>query len=291
MKIFKACLVLCLSAAFLIGCSGGSEEVDSCDECNSSQYCVEGDASQLYCASQCLGHISCVPDHWCVPLPDEGTPWSNHPGRLRWVCMPDSYYQGKGKVRLVDVCGSCLQSETCIQDTRNDWTYCSDSCSSSSSCVSQCCAETEQGSHYCAPYHYCGSVNEIDDCGDCSGTACISTEGENLMCAVPCTSSDSCPFGELCLPWDDQSMGDGSITWACVPTSYYEGKGKVRRIGGDCTAAPYECDGSETCLYDDSHNPYIYFCSETCTTNSGCVTGCCPELGATDYCAPADYCQ
>jgi len=297
MKILKACLVLFVSAAFLIGCSGGSREVESCDDCNqgttwkTNEYCVMGEGTQLYCANPCIGHIDCEWDQWCVPLPDQGTPYDDRTGRIRWVCMPYEYYAGKKKVRLVTECSACEADETCLEDTRNSAKYCSEACGTDSECLSGCCAETEQGSHYCAPYHYCGSVDEIDDCGDCSGTACINPEGDNLMCAVPCTSSDSCPFGELCLPWEDEAAGDGSIAWACVPTSYYEGKGKVRRMGGDCTAAPYECEASETCLYDDSVDPYIYFCSDTCTGASGCVTGCCYDLGDTDYCAPADYCE
>ncbi|NOZ87173.1 MAG: hypothetical protein GXP49_13065 [Deltaproteobacteria bacterium] len=285
----------------LSACTGTSRPVESCDECQKNmngradEYCVQGEGTQLYCANPCVTHLDCTASQWCVPLPDQGTPWDDHVGRIRFVCMPDSFYYGKSKVRLVSDCQFCDQNETCLQDSNDNRTYCSEGCSSDSDCLSLCCAETQQGNHYCAPYNYCKSVDEIDDCSNCQGgTVCVKPEADssNLMCTTKCSSSDECPFGHLCLPFNDASKSDGSYEWVCMPSKYYESKGKSRRMGGDCTTDTYKCGTNENCLYDDSQDPYIYFCSDECTNSADCVTGCCTNAGGQkDYCAPVDYCK
>jgi len=300
MKWLKASLVLMVAAAFLAGCSGGSREVTDCGECNegtsykTSEFCVAGDeASDLFCANPCFSHLDCVWDHWCVPLPDQGTPHSDHEGRTRWVCMPERFYKDDGKAIWVDDCAKCsdYSGTTCLEDTGDaSVKYCSDSCTTDSDCLTGCCAETTSGNKFCAPYGYCRAVDEIDTCSECTGgTACIEPETGNKQCAFTCTSSESCPFGHVCLAFDLAS-GSG-YDWVCVPSRYFETKGKVTRMGGDCTAAPYECSGSATCLLDDSVTPTIYFCSDACSGNTDCVTGCCADAGGTTYCAPVDYCE
>ncbi len=95
MKSFRSILVLlsALPLVFVVGCQGAARPVESCDECNdnakwgSKEYCVYGEPDQLYCANPCLSNDSCDPGYWCVPLWDEGTPWTTDNEDIRWVCM------------------------------------------------------------------------------------------------------------------------------------------------------------------------------------------------------------
>ncbi|MBN2497220.1 MAG: hypothetical protein JXR96_21685 [Deltaproteobacteria bacterium] len=155
-----------LAASGLIsGCIGSAREVDHCDECihypdnwRKDEYCVEAN-DILYCANPCLTNASCGVDFWCVPEEDEGTTWTTDSRRIRWVCMPEEYYQNKKSVWRWDDCteGGCPEDMTCLYDDTYDPIeyFCSEECDSDSECLSGCCLDTGDAWH-CAPYYpYC----------------------------------------------------------------------------------------------------------------------------------------
>jgi hypothetical protein len=149
------------------GCTGGARQVESCYDCNenanwrATEYCVEGQGDQLYCANPCLSDVDCDVDFWCVPLVDQGTPYDDTTD-LRWVCMPSEYYfTDSGRVwRTASDCeNSCPGEMTCIVDNSgvDDIFFCSDECLVDSDCLSDCCATSTEGD-FCAPYYpYCES--------------------------------------------------------------------------------------------------------------------------------------
>jgi len=162
----KICWLMALMAmfAFVVGCQGAAREVESCEECHDhpdwshKEYCVEGEYGQLYCANPCLSHIDCRVDYWCVPLWDEGTPWEYYTG-IRWVCMPEEFYVDLNRVWYwgEDSCAAggsneCPAGMECLVDDTglDDEYFCSDPCTTNSSCVGGCCYDTGDGS-YCAP--------------------------------------------------------------------------------------------------------------------------------------------
>ncbi|MBW1807325.1 MAG: hypothetical protein JRJ87_03965 [Deltaproteobacteria bacterium] len=172
MKIATKILALIAAMSFLVlvtGCTpGASREVDSCDECHDhatwgmKEYCVEGETtSQLYCANPCHSNLGCHVGYWCVPLLDEGTTYEACTGCIRWVCMEESYYTGMNRVWSwgEDNCViggdyECPTGMVCLVDDTGttDQYFCSDECTSDSSCLGGCC----DVSGYCAPYDpYC----------------------------------------------------------------------------------------------------------------------------------------
>lgn len=157
--------VCALSFVFVVGCSGGARQVESCDECmdnanwRDKEYCVEGEPGQLYCANPCLSNADCGAAFWCVPLWDEGTPWTMDNLDLRWVCMPDHYYTNLnrvwywGETSCVTGGGNeCPSGMQCLVDDTGDTDmyFCSDQCSTDASCIGGCCYDTGDGA-YCAP--------------------------------------------------------------------------------------------------------------------------------------------
>jgi hypothetical protein len=155
----------------VMGCTpGAAHQVDSCDECDDhptwgmKEYCVEGEPGQLYCANPCHSNLGCHVGYWCVPLLDEGTTYESCTGCVRWVCMPDTYYAGKDRVWYwgEDNCVTggayeCPADMQCLVDDTGttDQYFCSDECTSNSSCLGGCCYDTGTTS-YCAPYNpYC----------------------------------------------------------------------------------------------------------------------------------------
>ncbi|HUU04216.1 MAG TPA: hypothetical protein VM425_22460 [Myxococcota bacterium] len=172
MKSFRSILVLlsALPLVFVVGCQGAARQVESCDECHENassdynEYCVEGEPNQLYCANPCLSNASCKAAFWCVPLWDEGTPWTTDGVDTRWVCMPDYYYSSYNRVWywgetscLTGDGDECPGGMQCLLDDTGmtDIFFCSDQCSTDSSCIGGCCYDTGDGL-YCAPYDpYC----------------------------------------------------------------------------------------------------------------------------------------
>ena len=167
--ILAVILMALMVMGMVSGCTGGAREVDSCYECEenanwrASEYCVEGEYNQLYCANPCISSVDCDINYWCVPELDEGTTWANDGRYVRWVCMPEEYYEGKLEVwRSEYDCSPGLGDEcpgdmTClIDDTYYDEEYfCADECDYDDECLTDCCYDTGDGA-YCAPYYpYC----------------------------------------------------------------------------------------------------------------------------------------
>jgi hypothetical protein len=70
----------------------------------------------------------------------------------------------------------------------------------------------------------------------------------------------------------------------------YEDNGRVWLHDGDCNPSGTNdlCPSGMTCV-EDYWDPDIFFCVDSCTGNSGCITNCCVET--TDdppqqFCAP-----
>ncbi|RME30522.1 MAG: hypothetical protein D6806_00120 [Deltaproteobacteria bacterium] len=219
-----ALVMVALSSAWLASAcgTGEAEAVDSCTECRNVEVCVE-EGGQLYCADPCLRHIDCALGFWCVPEQDEV-----NPGNVEWVCMPEEYYTGRGRVwnwgssNCVEG-GSdpCPTGMTClVDDSANpDIYFCADSCSTDAECLSGCCYMWAYPQGYCAPYYpYCQS-------------------------------------------------GIGEV--------YYWGH-------ENCNNAGNECPSGMSCVMNDTANPIDYYCSDSCTVGSDCVTGCCSG----GFCAP-----
>ncbi len=156
--------VLALAVAVMSAGCGNARKVESCDECIQgatyleTEFCVWGQGYSghysLYCANGCRSDADCMADYWCMPMVDQGTPYSHE--YMQWVCMPRSYYN-EGRTYYVSSCvgDPCPTSMTCIDSSTGEH-FCSDSCIADSDCVSGCCYSDGMGGKWCVPWTgYC----------------------------------------------------------------------------------------------------------------------------------------
>ena len=301
MKRFREMILIGVALGLLFGCEGGSRKVNSCSSCleqtssGNSEYCVLGEPSQLYCATPCLTHADCLLDHWCVPVADQGTPWDDRSGWIRWVCMPDRFYADKKRAVAVESCTTCTQfyaGTKCLEDTVSSQIFCSDTCTASTQCLTSCCADTGEGS-FCAPPDYC-TLSVIDECTQCTAakavdkTECIKSPDNptEKMCAAPCATSADCSFGLFCGQYiNARSTSAITYTKVCMPST---GEKAVIHMPSNCAnSCPLDTECIEVPAFSGN-----YYCSEPCTGDAECRTGCCMGEGykGLRYCAPYSIC-
>lgn len=150
--------------------------------------------------------------------------------------------------------------------------YCADSCVRNSGCVSNCCAELDNGTSACSPRAVCsglctptgGSCVSNHECCNFRGGTGWCVEG---YCADACTRDSGCR-SNCCAKLDHGGF-------ACAPPSV---------CSPVCAPANGSCERNGDCCNFLAGNGWCVegMCADTCTAHSQCVSGCCASLTSGD---------